>query len=182
MPEMHLRQPGFTYSVYVPFTKKKKGCKNLKKLGIQDIFIKTNFQHNTAYGDFKDFPRRAASDKVLHDETFNITKNPKYNGHQLGLVSMVYKFFDKSLEVTIVWSQTLATGVKSVIKSEIMPNHQLAKELHNSVIIKFEKRTVHSSFKCNICSADLADMQITSKCNKGFRFLFCGIDVYSKYA
>ena len=63
-----------------------------------------------------------------------------------------------------------------------MPNHQLAKELHNSVIIKFEKRTVHSSFKCNICSADLADMQLTSKCNKGFRFLFCGIDIYSKYA
>ena len=46
MPKMHLRQPGFTYSVYIPFTKKKKEYKNLKKLEIQNIFIKTNFQHN----------------------------------------------------------------------------------------------------------------------------------------
>ena len=48
-----------------------------------------------AYGDFKDLNRRTVVDKVLHDKTFKITKNPKYDGYQRGLASMVYKFFDK---------------------------------------------------------------------------------------
>ena len=48
-----------------------------------------------AYGDFKDIARRAASDKVLRDKAFNIVKNPKYDGYQRGLGSMVYKYFDK---------------------------------------------------------------------------------------
>ena len=50
-----------------------------------------------AYGDFKDLSRRTASDKVLRDKTFNITKNPKYDGYQRGLASMVYKVFEKKL-------------------------------------------------------------------------------------
>ena len=48
-----------------------------------------------AYGDFKDLARRTASDIALKDKAFNIAKNPKYDGYQRGLVSMVYKFFDK---------------------------------------------------------------------------------------
>ena len=48
-----------------------------------------------AYGDFKDLARRTASDKVLRDKAFNIAKNPKYDGYQRGLASMIYKFFDK---------------------------------------------------------------------------------------
>ena len=48
-----------------------------------------------AYGDFKDFTRKAASDKILCDKGLNIDKNQKYNGYQHGLVSMVYKLFDK---------------------------------------------------------------------------------------
>ena len=48
-----------------------------------------------AYGDFKDLARRTASDKILRDKAFNIAKNPKYDGYQRGLASMVYKFFDK---------------------------------------------------------------------------------------
>ena len=47
------------------------------------------------YGDFKDFNKRTAADKVLLDKAFNITKNPKWNGYQRGLASMVYKVFDK---------------------------------------------------------------------------------------
>ena len=50
-----------------------------------------------AYGDFKDFTRRTASDEILRDKAFNIAKSPKYDGYQRGLVSMVYKFFDKKL-------------------------------------------------------------------------------------
>ena len=48
-----------------------------------------------AYGDFKDLTRRTASDKVLRDKAFNIARNPKYDGYQCGLASMVFKFFTK---------------------------------------------------------------------------------------
>ena len=61
-------------------------------------------------------------------------------------------------------------------------NEQLAKELHKPIIRKFKKRKVYSIFKDNIWGADLADMQLTSKFNKGFRFLFCVIDIFSKYS
>ena len=44
---------------------------------------------------FKDFPRRRASDKVFHDEIFNIATNRKCDGYQRGLASVVYKFLDK---------------------------------------------------------------------------------------
>ena len=45
-----------------------------------------------------------------------------------------------------------------------------------------KKRTVYSSFRDNIWGVDLADMQLLSKFNKGFRFLLCVIDIFSKYA
>ena len=61
-------------------------------------------------------------------------------------------------------------------------NIQLTDELHKPIIGKFEKRKVYSSFRDNIWGADLADMQLLSKFNKGFRFLLCVIDTYSKYA
>ena len=120
-----------------------------------------------AYGDFKDLARRTASDKVLRDKAFNIAENPKYDGYQRGLASMVYRFFDKK-----------STG--SGIANE--PNYQLANELHKPIIRKFKKRKVYSGFKDNIWGADLADMQLISKFNKGFRFLLCVIDIFSKYA
>ena len=48
-----------------------------------------------AYVDFKDLPRRATSDKVLHDKAFTIAKNPQYNRCERSFASMVYTFFDK---------------------------------------------------------------------------------------
>ena len=100
MPEMNLKQPGFTYIACGPFTKNKERLKNLKKQKIQAIFTKINlirlcFQHDMAYGDFKDMKRRTACDKIVRDRAFNIAKNPKYDESQRGLASMVYKFFDK---------------------------------------------------------------------------------------
>ena len=56
---------------------------------------KACFQHDMAYGDFKDLKRRTGSDKILRDKAFNIAKNPKYDGYQRGLASMVYKLSDK---------------------------------------------------------------------------------------
>ena len=61
----------------------------------QTILDKTCFQHDMAYGDFKDLTRTTASDKILRYKAFNIAKNLKYDGYQRGLTSMVYNFFDK---------------------------------------------------------------------------------------
>ena len=61
-------------------------------------------------------------------------------------------------------------------------NEQLAKEFHKQFIRKFKKRRVYSGFRDNIWGADLADIQTISKFNKGFRFLLCVIDIFSKYA
>ena len=129
---------------------------------------KACFQHDLTYGNFKDWAKGAASDKALRDETFNIVKNPKYDGYQRGLASMVYRFFDK---------KSKGGGVNMPLEF----NKQLAKELHKPIIRKLKKKTVYSGFKDNILGADLADMQLISKFNKGFRFLLCVIDVFSKY-
>ena len=86
-----------------------------------------------AYGDFKDLPRRTASDKILHDKAFDIAKNPKYDGYQRGLTSMVYKCFDKKAtslaQSEILKSEILATRVTrdksasgGAIKNENMLN------------------------------------------------------------
>ena len=67
------------------------------------------------------------------------------------------------------------------IKNVNVSNKKLAEELHKPIITKFEKRKVHSPFTDNICGADLADMQLISKINKGIRFLLCVPDIFSKY-
>ena len=129
-----------------------------------------------AYGDFKDLKKITAADKVLRDKAFNIAKNPKYDGYQRGLASMVYKYFDKKAKGSRV---TFAN--KSAIKS-IPQNKKLAEELHKPIIRKFKKRKVYSAFRDNIWAADLAYMQLISKFNKRFKFLLFVIDIYSKYA
>ena len=85
-------------------------------------------------------------------------------------LQVVYIFFDKK-----------AKG-SGITNNEIKQNLQLAKELHKPIIRNFKKRTVYSGSKDNIWGADLADMQLIGKFNKGFRFLLCVIDVFSKYA
>ena len=98
--EMHLKQPGFTYGACGPFTKTKERIQKFDKTGDTSYIYKNEldkacFQHDMAYGDFKDLKRRTFSDKVLRDKAFNIAKNPKYDRYQRGLLSMVYKSFDK---------------------------------------------------------------------------------------
>ena len=61
-------------------------------------------------------------------------------------------------------------------------NEYLAEELHKSIIRKFKKRKVYSSFKDNIWGVVLADMQSISKFYKRFRFLLCATNIFSKYA
>ena len=98
MPEMHLKQPGFTYSSSAPFTKKSKELKNLQRLENTDFiyrsdFDKAYFQNDMTYCESKDLSRRTQSDKFLRNKAFEIASNPKYDGYQRGPASMVYMFF-----------------------------------------------------------------------------------------
>ena len=92
----------------------------------------------------------------------------KFYAYKRGLASMVYNFFYK---------KTAGSGIKHIHK-----NQELAEELHKSIIRKFKKRKVYSVYKDNIWGADLVDMQLISKFNKGFRFSLWFIDIFSKYA
>ena len=100
IPEMLLRQPQFVYSVYGPFTRHKERTKKFKQTGdtryiYRNELDKACFQHDSAYAYYKDLINRTKSDKVLRDKAYNIDSNPKYDGYQRDLASMVYKFFDK---------------------------------------------------------------------------------------
>ena len=174
MSEIELKQPEFAYSVCGQFTKNKERIQKYKETGdtkhiYKNELDKTCFQHGMAYGDFEDLTRRAASDKILRDKAFNISKNPKYDGYERGLASMVYNFFDKK-----------SKGGSA--NNEIKQNEQLAEELQQPIIKKFLKRKVHSSFKDNILSADIAYLQLINKFNKGTKFLLCVVDIFSKHA
>ena len=155
MFEMHLKQPGFTYSACGPFTKNKERFQKFKETGDTSRIYKNEldkacFQHDMTYEDFKD--------EAVRDKAFNIAINPKYDGYQRGLASMVYKLFDKKSNV-------------SGANMKAMSNEQLPEELSKPIVRTFKKRI-----------ADLADMQLISNFNKGFRFLLCVIDIFSKYA
>ena len=170
---MHLKQPVFTYNVCGPFTKNKERIKKFMQTTntgyiYKNYLDKGGFQHDMAYGKYKDLNKRTQSDNVLRDKAFKITSNPKYDGYLRGLASMVYKFFKKK--------STSGSSIKS------MPNQQLANELHKPIIRKSKIRKVYSSFKDNIWGFDLADMQLISKHNKGIRYLLCAIELFSKYA
>ena len=99
---------------------------------------KACFQHDMAYGEFKDLKRRTFSDIFSRDKAFHIAKNPKHDEYQRGLASMVSKFFDQ---------KSKGSGV---VNNEIKQNLQLAKELSKPIIRNFKKRTVYSGFKDNI--------------------------------
>ena len=126
MPEMHLKQPEFTYSAWPQLAKNKERIQKFKetwdtKYIYRNELDKTCFQHDMDYGDFKDLARRTVSDTFLRDKTFSIAKNPKYDGYERGIASIVYKFFDKKTTV-------------SDINNEIKQNKQLAEKLN-----KFKK-------------------------------------------
>ena len=171
MPQMHLRDPIVgTYSTCGPFNENKQRIQRF--LGRRDLrYIYKNeldkacFQHDMAYGDFKDLNRRTQSDIVLKDKVFAFESNPKYDGYQRGLSSMVCKFFNK---------KSKGAGIKE--------NQKLANELHKPIIRKFKRRKVNSFFKDNILGCDVADMQLISKYKKGIKYLLCVIDLFSKYA
>ena len=154
MPEMHLKQPGFTYSACGPFTKNNERIEKYMETGNSNIIYKNEldkacFQHDMAYRKSKDLVKRTQSDKVLKNKALQIASDPKYDGYQRGLASMVYKFFDKK-------SALLDKSSRSGIANE--PNYQLVNELHKPIIRKFKKRKVYSSFRDNIWGADMQSL------------------------
>ena len=76
---------------------------------------------------------------------------------------MVYKSFDK---------KSVGSGVKHVNTKLAPQNQQLAEQLYKPIIRKYEKRKVHAAFKDNIWGADLANIQLLSRYNKGIRFFY----------
>ena len=195
MPEMHLRQPRFVYSACGPFTRHKERIKEFKRTGdtryiYRNELDKACFQHDSAYAYHKDLINRTEADKVLRDKAYDIASNPKYDGYQSGLASMVYKFFDKksttkpTAEPSALARSSLertGSGFKK-LKNTARNSSILADERHKPIIRKFNKRKVYLQFKDNIWGVDLADMQSLSRKNKGIKYLLCAIDLYSKYA
>ena len=94
---------------------------------------KACFAHDAAHSDSKDLTKRTAAEKLLRDKAFNIAEDPKYDGYQRGLASMVYKFFDKK-------SKGSSIAIKCVSQ-----NQQLAKNFINPLLknLKKEKCTQH---------------------------------------
>ena len=100
MLEMHLKQPGFTYSACSPLTKSKERIKNFMQTWNTDFIYRNKldkacFQHDMAFGKSKVLVKRTESDKVLRDTAFEIASDPNCDEYQWGLASIVYNFFDK---------------------------------------------------------------------------------------
>ena len=129
------------------------------------------FQHDSAYAKYKHKANRRQFDLVLKNKALKIATDPRVNGYQRGLASMVYKFFNE---------RTKGCGINN--KGNLLVNLELAEELHKPIIKIFKRRKVYYSFKDNIWGVDLADMQLISKYNKGIRYLLCVIDLFSRYA
>ena len=165
MLELHLKQPRFTWSACVPFTKHRERIQKFRETGnLKHLYIneldKPCFAHDAAYSDSKDLTKRTISDKILKDRVYKITRNRKYNGYQRALASMVHKIFDKKTRLV----------------------ESLNEELHKPVIKKFKRRKVYARFNECIWAADLAEMESLSSKNKNVKYSLCVIDVLNKYA
>ena len=107
MPELHLNQPGFTYSACGPFTQNKERIEKFVQTGNTYYIYKNDrdkrcFQHDMTYGKFKDLDKRTQSDNVLRSKSLEIASNPKCDGYQRELALTVYKFFDKNLQKVVL--------------------------------------------------------------------------------
>ena len=76
------------------------------------------FQLDLTYRYFKDFYKRTATDKILHDKAFNNAKNPEHDEHQHGLAATVIDFFDEKFLI-----QTQKQN-KKIVKRIAQTNYQ----------------------------------------------------------
>ena len=177
MPEMHLWDPKVKkYSACGSFTRhQQRISKSIRDGKLSDTAKNkldgASFQHDSAYNKYKDSVNRKQPDIVLKNKALKIATDPRVNGYQRGLASMVYKFFNERTKGSVINN-----------KGNLFVNSQLAEELHKTIIKNFKRRKVYSSFKDNFWGVDLADMQLISKYNKGIKYLLCVIDLFSRYA
>ena len=113
------------------FRKKKTRIKKFQVTGdSRHIYRKglgnASFQRDMEYRDFKNLPRRTASDKVLGNSIFEIASNPKYKG----LASVFYNCFVKKAD-------DISTHTGTEINFE---DQKLAIELHRPITRKFKIR------------------------------------------
>ena len=192
MPEMHLKQPQFVYIACYPFTRHKERIKEFKRTGDTRLLYRNELdkaclKHDAAYAKYEDVENRLISDQKLKNSAYDIASNPKYDGYQRGLASMIYQFFGSKVAPHDKKTMSGKGNAKHTAKPSSLErtkevNKILAEELHKPVIKKFNKRKVYSQFKDNIWGVDLVDMQLLSRKNKGIKYLLCAIDFYSKYA
>ena len=164
MPEMHLRQPQFVYSACDPFTRHKERIKEFKRTGHTRLLYRNEldkacFKHDAAYAKYKDVENRFISDQKLKHSAYGIASNPKYDGYQRGLASMVYEIFDSKVAPLDKKTMSRKGNAKHTAKPSFLEHSSLertendkvlAEELHKPVIKKFNKRKVYPQFKDNI--------------------------------
>ena len=100
MPKLHLKQARFNYSACRHFTKHRERIQKFREIGNskhlhRNELDKICFAYDAAYPHSKDLAKKTVSDKILKDTAYENARNPKYNGCERPLASMVFKFFDK---------------------------------------------------------------------------------------
>ena len=171
MPEMHLRQPRFVYSTCGPFARHKERIKVFKRTGdtcllYRNELDKACFRHDAAYAKYKDVENRLISDQKLRNSSFDIARNPKYDGYQRG--------FDSGKGNAKPTAKPMAEP-SALARSSLERtgnNKILAEELHKPVIKKINKRKVYSQFEDNIWGVDLAATQSLSKKIKALNIFY----------
>ena len=137
MRELHIKQPGFTYRACGPFTKNKERIEKFMQTGNTEFIYRNEldkacFQHGMAYGKSEDLTKRTQSDKVLRDKAFKIASDPKHDGYQRGLASMVYKFFKSLVGVVLLLDQNISFEMNFIGRLE---NSRGKKFIHPSETI-----------------------------------------------
>ena len=153
MSELHLKQPGFTYSASGPFTNHRERIRNFRETGNlrylqKNELDKACFAYDVAYCDSEDLAKRTMSDKILKDRAYENARNCKYDGYQTALPSMVYNFFDK------------ATG------SGVSEKEQLVEELHKPVIRILKLLKLELKIKSELLSIRTYLVKVTLKIGK----------------
>ena len=172
MPELHLKQPEFTYSACEPSIKHHERILKFREtLYLKHLYRNGNeldkkfFAHDPAYYDGEDLAKKTTSDNILIERAYEVAGNHNFDEYQKELASMsISKFLGKKKGLGI-----------SV-------NEQLAKDLHKPIITKFKRIKVYARFKGNIWAAELAAMESLSTKNHSVKHLLCVIDVSTKCA
>ena len=167
--ELHLRDPVVgTYSACGPGTKHKDRIEKYIQTGDTSHIYKNDldkhcFYHDSVYDKYKDVPTRQVADKKLMDGAFQIASDESKNGYERMLASMIYKFFDKKIQ--------MGQGVKE---------DTLADELHKPIRHNFKRRRVNVFKPNDILAVDLVDM--VNNRDEGYRYILTAQDVFTKYS